>query len=155
MARTISLILRSARESASRRTITASSETTPLLHAQRGVRGYPLALQRAQPETLHLAGLGTRQRGDELYPARIFVGRDLRLDEILQRLHQRRVGARRIARHDERLDDLAARGVGRADDGAFADFGMIEQHRLDLRAGDVVAGADDHVVAARLVPEIA
>ena len=32
---------------------------------------------------------------------------------------------------------------------------MRQQRLLDLRAGDVVARGDDHVVAARLVPEVA
>ena len=55
----------------------------------------------------------------------------------------------------EGLDDHAALVVRRADDAAFGDRRMGEQRRLDLRAGDVVAGRDDHVVGARLVPEIA
>ena len=32
---------------------------------------------------------------------------------------------------------------------------MLEQRRLDLEAGDVVARRDDHVVGARLEPEVA
>ena len=48
---------------------------------------------------------------------------------------------------------MSALGVGRGDDAALGDRGMLEQHRLDLRPGDVVARRDDHVVGARLVPE--
>src|SRR6202034_1837239 len=56
---------------------------------------------------------------------------------------------------DEGGDDLAALGVRGADDAALADQGVLEEDALDLDAGDVVAGGDDHVVGACLVPEIA
>src|SRR5918997_233432 len=45
--------------------------------------------------------------------------------------------------------------VRHADHGAFGDSRMFEQHRFDLRTRDVVAGGNDHVVGAGLVPEIA
>src|SRR3546814_8826225 len=52
-------------------------------------------------------------------------------------------------------DLLSALGVRRADHGAFLHQRMQHQHGFDLGAGDVVAGRDNHVVGARLVPEIA
>lgn len=56
---------------------------------------------------------------------------------------------------DERLDDVAARVVGRRDDRALRHRGVLERCLLDLEAGDVVAGRDDHVVGADLEPEVA
>ena len=60
-----------------------------------------------------------------------------------------------LLQHNERLDDGAAFFIGPADDATFSDRFMREQRRLDLGAGDVVAGGDDHVVGARLVEEVA
>src|SRR5262249_35053518 len=57
--------------------------------------------------------------------------------------------------HDIGLDDLPALLVGRSHHAAFGDRRMLEQRRLHLRTGDVVAGRNDHVVGARLVPKIA
>src|SRR5258708_8117926 len=54
-----------------------------------------------------------------------------------------------------RFDDLAAVGVGYADDGAFAYVDMCQQRRLDLRPRYVVAGRDDHVVRTRGEMEVA
>src|SRR5690242_12072438 len=56
---------------------------------------------------------------------------------------------------DEGLDDRAALLVGPADYAALRDRDVLQQRRLDFRAGDVVAGGDDHVVGARLVEEVA
>src|ERR1044072_8361370 len=80
-----------------------------------------LDLALAQHEALHLAGLGARQAVGELDGARILVGRDALLDEILQRAGE--LGRRGLAgaQHDESLDDRAAVGVGRADHRAFGD----------------------------------
>jgi hypothetical protein len=50
---------------------------------------------------------------------------------------------------------LPALGIGPADDRAFDDVGVLVEGLLDLRGPDVVARGDDHVVAARLVPEVA
>jgi hypothetical protein len=44
-------------------------------------------------EALQLAGLGARQAVDEGHGARVLVGRDVCLDEILQRLHHRGIAA--------------------------------------------------------------
>ena len=66
----------------------------------------------------------------------------------------RRRRADAVAQDDERGDHLAAVGIGQPDDGALDDIGMGEQRLLDLRAGDVVARRDDHVVVAGLVPEV-
>ena len=65
-------------------------------------------LGAAQLEALQLAGLRLRQLGDELDGARIFVGRDRRLDVILQQLVDRRVAGMARAQHHVGLDDLAA-----------------------------------------------
>ena len=61
----------------------------------------------------------------------------------------------RRAQHDERLDDLPALLVGRADHRALGDGLVAQQHVFHLERGDVVAGRDDHVVGARLVEEVA
>ena len=45
--------------------------------------------------------------------------------------------------------------VGHADDAALGHVRVTEQRLLDLGPGDVVAGRDDHVVAACLEPEVA
>ena len=45
-----------------------------------------------------------------------------------------------------RLDDLAATFVGNTDHRAFRNIGVSQQRRLDLGAGDIVAGGNDHVV---------
>ena len=65
----------------------------------------------AQTETLELAGLGLGQLGDVFDLARVLVGRDLVLDEILQDLGRRSVGREAGAEDDERLDDAGAVGV--------------------------------------------
>ena len=78
-----------------------------------------------------------------------------RLDVVLQRLGQRGIAGHAGAQHHVGLHDLAALRVGRADHAAFGDGRMGEQRRLHLGPGDVVAGRDDHVVGARLVPEVA
>src|SRR5438874_1919624 len=74
---------------------------------------------------------------------------------LLQRYHE--LGVRRYARrgNDIGLHDHAARLVRRTNDPALDDRGMREQSRLDVRTCDVVASRHDHVVRARLVPEIA
>src|SRR5262249_20244153 len=59
------------------------------------------------------------------------------------------------AQHDIGLDDLPALFVGCRHHAAFGHRRMLEQRRLHFRAGDVVAGRHDHVVGARLVPEVA
>ena len=60
-----------------------------------------------------------------------------------------------FAQHHVGLHDHAAARVGRADDGHLDHVRVTEQRLFDLGPGDVVAGRDDHVVAARLVPEVA
>ena len=57
--------------------------------------------------------------------------------------------------HHIGLDDHAAVVVRRADHAAFGDGRMGEERGFHLRPGDVVARRHDHVVRARLVPEIA
>ena len=53
------------------------------------------------------------------------------------------------------LHDLAAGLVGHADHRALGDVGVGQQRGLHLRAGDVVAAGDDHVVAAGGEVEVA
>ena len=77
------------------------------------------------------------------------------LGELLQFGGLRRVRRGALAQHDERLHDHAAARVWRADDGYLEHVRVAEQRLLDLGPGDVVAGRDDHVVAARLEPEVA
>ena len=114
-----------------------------------------LSSKPAQLEALDLAGFRTRQVAHELDGARIFVGCDLGLHELLEFFGGRFAGLRRIAQDHEGLDDPAALLVGHADHRAFLDFRMVKQRILDLRAADVVAGGNDHVVGPRDIPEIA
>ena len=60
-----------------------------------------------------------------------------------------------VPEHDERLDDLAALGVGRADDRALGHRRMLEQRALDLERPDPVRRREDHVVRAADEPEVA
>src|SRR5690348_11227768 len=108
-----------------------------------------------QPESLQLAGGRARQLADKFDRPRIFVRSDLALDEILQR--PLRLGAELGTgpQHHDGLDDHASLLVRGADHRHLGDVGMAEQRLLDLRPGDVVAGADDHVVGPRLVGEVA
>src|SRR5574338_636800 len=54
-----------------------------------------------QPVPLQLARRRTRQRRQELDPARVLVGRDLTLHEVLQLLRQLGAGRVAVARDDE------------------------------------------------------
>ena len=117
-------------------------------------------LSRAQPEALELAGGGARQRVDELDPRGYLYGA-MRLDEVLDRLGlgvpDRGVGYRAQPSRSttNAVTRLPARLVGHPDDAALEHVGVRWERLLDLRTGDVVAGRDDHVVAAGLVPEVA
>src|SRR5262249_35823954 len=109
----------------------------------------------AKLEALQLVGLRARQLGDVLDGAGIFVRRDGRLDVVLQHLGRGRIAAVAWAQHDIGLDDLPALLVGRAHHAAFGHRRVLEQRRLYFGTRDVVARRNDHVVGARLVPEIA
>src|SRR5919202_359798 len=113
-----------------------------------------LQLSLAQPEALNLAGLRLRQLVDELDGARVLVGRDAALHEVLQLPDQALRARHPLAGDDERLDYLPTLLIGHADDGAFTDGVVLHQRRLDLGAGDVVPRGNDHVVGARLEPEV-
>ena len=63
---------------------------------------------------------------------------------------RRRAAAPRTRRRSSR-----GAASGRRHDRALGDVGVAHQHLLHLGAGDVVAGGDDHVVAAGLVDEVA
>src|SRR5690606_8694491 len=124
-----------------------------------GRRGRPRLL--AQPETLHLAGGGARQRVEELDLPGVLVGRDLVLDVVLELLTQHLLAllapeARQPASGDDiRLDHVPALLARGGDDGDLHHVRVGDQHLLDLGARDVVARGDDHVVRARLVPVVA
>src|SRR6266545_5995026 len=73
----------------------------------------------AQLEALNLAGRCLGQRGDELDPARVLVGRELVLHEALELLLERRRGDVAVLEDDEGLGlDEAAR-VLVPDNGGF------------------------------------
>src|SRR6266508_1749853 len=113
------------------------------------------ATATAQLEALELAGGGARQLGDELDPARIFVGREAPLDEGLQRRRQRGAGFVAGAEEHERLGLDEVVGVGGADDGGFEDRRVRRQRRLDLDGGDPDATDLEHVVGAATVDVVA
>src|SRR5579883_3555591 len=132
--------------------MTPSGRWNLALVAAKSVKRTRLPLQL---ETLDLPGRGLRQRVGENDRTRILVRGDRRLDMILQSLGRlgRALDSRR--EHDMRLHDLAALLVRRADHCAFYDVAVRQQSGLDLRPGDVVAGRNDHIVAARGEMEIA
>ena len=70
-----------------------------------------------------------------------------------------RTSARRRCRartqHDERLDDVAAVGIGRSDDRRLEHRRMLEQRALDLERSDAVGARRDHVVGAADEPKVA
>ena len=72
-----------------------------------------------QLEALQLAGLGAGKRVDELDRARVLVGGDRLLDEVLQLLDQLRNFLVAGVQHDEGLDVLPTLFVGHADDPAL------------------------------------
>src|SRR3954454_19061882 len=98
----------------------------------------PLRAPLPQQEALELPGFRARQGVDELDLPGILVGRDVRLDELLELAD--RLDARLCSRSedDEGLDEMAALLVRQADHAALLHLGMVEQHALDLRTGDVV-----------------
>ncbi len=57
--------------------------------------------------------------------------------------------------HHKGAHDLAALGIRCTHHAALGHGLMRQQHRLNFRAGNVVAGRNDHVVRARLVVKIA
>ena len=60
-----------------------------------------------------------------------------------------------FARDDVGFYNLAPLRIGTGDNGAIGNRPVFHQYRLDFRAGNVVASGYDHVVGARLIPEIA
>src|SRR5262249_11301279 len=57
-------------------------------------------------------------------------------------------------RHHEGLDDVPAPLVWRCDGGSLANGRVLQAHRLDFERTDAIAGGDDHVVGATLVPHV-
>src|SRR5690349_2350379 len=102
----------------------------------------------AQPVALQLPRRRARQLAHELHAARVLVGRDLALDELLEPLRRRVVRRDAGFEDDERLHDLPALLVGHPDDATLLHVGVQQDRALHLRAGDVVPRRDDHVVRA-------
>src|SRR5688572_19566454 len=125
----------------------------PLARAHPG--GWRICISASQLEALQLARFRTRQRRYELDRARILVRRDGVLHVLLQGLPHFFASLLAGLQDHIGLHDGAALGVGRTDYAALGHCRVREQRALDLRAGDVVAGGDDHVVGARLVEEVA
>ncbi len=90
--------------------------------------------------------LGLRQRIAALQEARHLETREpaRAVGEDLLRRQIRRRRAR--LQYQAGLDLLAAIAVGHGDDGGFRDRVELEQHRLDLARGDVLARPADHVL---------
>src|SRR3989440_12019625 len=109
----------------------------------------------AQLETLDLAGRRLRQLADELDPARIFIGRDLVLDEGLQLVGEAGAAARGLLEHDERLGLHEPIGVLVDDDGRLEHGRVPDQRVLDLHRRYPDAADLQHVVGAARVPEVA
>src|SRR4030095_8763627 len=95
------------------------------------------------------------QLADEFHGAWILVRSDSALHVLLQLACERVASGVTCARHDERLDDLAALLVARTDHRTLPHRRMLQQRGLYFRPGDVVTARDDHVVGARLEPEVA
>src|SRR5574339_321451 len=109
----------------------------------------------AQLLALHLAGGGHGQRVDELDLLRILVGREAPAHVALDLLLELPGGLRSRLRHDEGLDDGAARRIGLADHRGVRHRRVLDEAALDLRGPDAVARTLDDVVRAPLVPEVA
>jgi hypothetical protein len=114
-----------------------------------------LLCHQPEPVPLGLAADGLGQFGDELDRPGVLVRGDRGPGELLQLGHLGLVRRGALPQHHVSLYDHAAAGVGRADDGHLEHVRVAEQRLLDLGPGDVIARRDDHVVAARLEPEVA
>src|SRR6266404_1204860 len=102
-----------------------------------------------QGKSLQFAGLRLGQLRDVFDRSRVFVGRDLALDVVLQIARQRRIGRDAYCENHISLHDHAPCLIGGADDAAFGHGGVSQQCRLDIGPRDVVAGGNDHVVGTR------
>src|SRR5688572_13223009 len=109
----------------------------------------------AETKALELPRRRSGERLDVFDLSRVLVRCDRMLDEVLQLARERLVTGSRRAEHDVGLDELPSLLVGDTDHGTFRDRWMLEQRVLDLGSGDVVARGHDHVIGARLVPEVA
>src|SRR3954469_20903107 len=115
--------------------------------------GLELALAKLDPADL--AGERLRQVVDELDLARVRVGAQPRPHVVLDVLDQLVTRGVALGQHDERLDHVSAPFVGRRDSGRLLHGRVLEAGGLDLERADPVAGGDDHVVGAALVPDVA
>src|SRR5580692_5682627 len=106
----------------------------------------------AEHEALDLARGGAGQPGHELDGPRILVGGNPLFHEALQQRLELRAGLVRARQDDKGFHQLPPGLIRHPDDAAFGHGRVRHQRLLDLRAGDVVARGDDHVVAAGLVP---
>src|SRR3990172_10455257 len=108
-----------------------------------------------EPEALHhlladqvfldLSGDGRRECIDEADMARDLVVGDLAATELANLLLTRALAG---AQPDPRADFLAVFVVRHTDDRDIPDLGVAKQEFLDLARIDVLATADDHVLAA-------
>src|SRR6185437_3686675 len=110
---------------------------------------------RPQLPSQHLAGRRHRQRVRELDMARVFMGGELDLYEILDLSGELFARRKTRAQHDPGFHRFGADRIGNADYGRQRDRRMLEQRVLDLGGTDAVAGGGDDVVLAAHVPEIA
>ncbi len=98
---------------------------------------------------LDLSGAGPRQLGDELDRLRHLVRGEARAGVVDQL-----VGVEVAGGDHERGHRLSPPAILAAGDGNLGDGGMLQQGRFDAIRADVLAAADDQVVAAALHPEV-
>src|SRR5262245_32555667 len=106
---------------------------------------------RAEPLAVDLPAIVPREGIRELDLARVLVGREAPLDELLQIAGEGLARGLAGAQDDERLRLHEPRLVAPADDGALEDGGVAEEAVLDLDGGDEGASHLEEVVAAPAV----
>src|SRR5262245_12471462 len=106
---------------------------------------------RAEPLAVDLPAIVPREGIRELDLARVLVGREAPLDELLQVAGEGLARGLAGAQDDERLRLHEPRLVAPADDGALEDGGVAEEAVLDLDGGHEGASHLEEVVAAPAV----
>src|SRR4030095_3884141 len=119
------------------------------------LRGLALPFLLAKHAPLYLAGRRHRQRVDEFNLLWILVRRQILAHVLADVFLECRGGRVPGGKHDERLDDVAARLVRRRNDSGVGDGRMTHEAVLDFRRPYPVARGLEHVVGASLIPEIA
>src|SRR5512132_386658 len=112
------------------------------------------AVGLAQLRAADLAGKGLGQVVHELDLARVGVGREPLADMPLELAGQLVAGLGAGDQPDERLDHVAALGVGAGHHRRLGHRRVLQQGALDLERPDPVAGRDDHVVGPARVPDV-